>query len=129
VLGFNHAVVSISELVHHDAMACYSRLIVYLGSCSQRIPTETFYDNSNTALSYAGRWANMTVEGIPNNTVTAPFHRALDAGSSVAMNFSNAVAIALYASTNIGHLLYSVVSFARFIEFIQNLNSASLVDR
>ncbi|KAJ7489165.1 hypothetical protein FB451DRAFT_1125416 [Mycena latifolia] len=87
LLGFGHAVVSSSD---------------------QQLPVETFYDNSNSALSYTGRWTSMTVKGIPNSTVTAPFHRALGVGSSVTMNFSSAVAIALYGSNNFGHLLYSV---------------------
>ncbi|KAJ7240854.1 hypothetical protein B0H12DRAFT_1134292 [Mycena haematopus] len=74
----------------------------------QEIPTPVFHDNSDSALSYFGNWTSNTVQGIPNSSVTAPFHQTLNAGASVMMNFSSAVAIELYASTNFGHGLYSV---------------------
>jgi len=83
-----------------------SRVIV--SASSQKMPTEAFYDNSDSALSYAGNWTSNTVAGIPNSTVTAPFHQTLNAGASVKMNFSNAVAVALYGSSNFGHELYSI---------------------
>jgi hypothetical protein len=69
-----------------------------------------FHDNFDTSLSYSGQWTTNTVQGIPNNTVTAPFHQTVDAGASAQMNFSSAVAVAVHASTNFGHGLYSVVS-------------------
>ncbi|KAJ7097600.1 hypothetical protein C8R44DRAFT_748331 [Mycena epipterygia] len=87
LLGFGRAVVSISD---------------------RNSPSETFYDNSDSALVYSGQWSNTTVQGIPNATVTAPLHQTHAAGSSVTMNFSSAVAVALNASTNFGHGLYSV---------------------
>ncbi|KAJ6498542.1 hypothetical protein C8R47DRAFT_1068816 [Mycena vitilis] len=62
----------------------------------------------SSSLTYSGTWTNNTLQGIPNNTVTAPFHQTVDAGNSVRMNFSGAVAAALYATTNFGHGLYSV---------------------
>ena len=61
-----------------------------------------------------GNWTSNTVQGIPNSSVTAPFHQTLDAGASVMMNVSKVVAIALHASTNFGHELYSVVSWFFF---------------
>ncbi|KAJ7779190.1 hypothetical protein B0H16DRAFT_808419 [Mycena metata] len=87
-LGFSHAVVSTSD---------------------QTSPTQVFWDNTNPAVEYLGQWTNSTVQGIPNSSVTAPFHQTLDVGASAKMNFSDAVAIAVYASTNYGHQLYSVV--------------------
>ncbi|KAJ6551179.1 hypothetical protein B0H19DRAFT_163324 [Mycena capillaripes] len=77
-------------------------------SSGGQIPTQKFYDNTASALSYSGQWTNSTVQGIPNNTVTAPFHQTVDAGASVSMNISSAAAVALYASTNFGHDLFSV---------------------
>ncbi|KAJ7220698.1 hypothetical protein GGX14DRAFT_515053, partial [Mycena pura] len=87
MLGFTEAIVSTSD---------------------QPTPIQTFYDNPNAALSYSGQWTYDTVSGIPNSSVTAPFHQSLNAGSGVFFNFSNATAIALYGSTNFGHELYSV---------------------
>ncbi|KAJ7472447.1 hypothetical protein B0H11DRAFT_1919402 [Mycena galericulata] len=79
-----------------------------VSTVDQSMPKETFYDNSNSNLTYFGQWSNNTVDGIPNSTVTVPFHQTLDAGSGFTMNFTETVAIALYASTNFGHELYSV---------------------
>ncbi|KAJ7040975.1 hypothetical protein C8F04DRAFT_1081231 [Mycena alexandri] len=87
-LGFSHAVVSTSD---------------------QTPPTQVFWDNTNPAVVYLGQWTNSTIQGIPNSSVTAPFHQTLDVGAGAKMNFSDAVAIAVYASTNFGHGLYSVV--------------------
>ncbi|KAJ7312929.1 hypothetical protein DFH08DRAFT_896216 [Mycena albidolilacea] len=83
-----------------------SRVVV--SGSQQQVPTQVFYDNSDGAFSYTGNWTTSTVQGIPNSSVTAPFHQTLDAGASVKMNFSSAVAVALYGSTNFGHGLYSV---------------------
>ncbi|KAF8201353.1 hypothetical protein K438DRAFT_1965849 [Mycena galopus ATCC 62051] len=77
-------------------------------SSDQKIPTQVFHDNSDSALSYVGNWTTSTVHGIPNSSVTEPFHQTLDAGAAVTMNFSSSVAVGLYASTNLGHELYSV---------------------
>ncbi|KAJ6482526.1 hypothetical protein C8R45DRAFT_1001750 [Mycena sanguinolenta] len=77
-------------------------------SSDQKIPTPVFHDNFESALSYFGNWTTNTVSGIPNSSVTAPFHQTLDAGANFMMNFSSAVAIALHGSTNFGHGLYSV---------------------
>ncbi|KAJ7770290.1 hypothetical protein DFH07DRAFT_768798 [Mycena maculata] len=71
-------------------------------------PAQVFYDNSNSALAYSGQWTSQTVQGIPNSSVSVPFHQTLNTGASVTMNFANAVALALYASVNFGHGLYSV---------------------
>ncbi|KAJ7911620.1 hypothetical protein B0H13DRAFT_2008975 [Mycena leptocephala] len=87
-LGFSHAVVSASP--------------------GGKTSTQVFHDNFDTSLSYSGQWTTNTVQGIPNNTVTAPFHQTVDAGASAQMNFSSAVAVAVHASTNFGHGLYSV---------------------
>ncbi|KAJ6582160.1 hypothetical protein B0H19DRAFT_1061606 [Mycena capillaripes] len=72
------------------------------------VPAQVFYDNSDSALSYSGNWTSKTVQGIPNNTVNAPFHSTSDAGAGMRMNLTNVVAVTLYASTNFGHQLYSV---------------------
>ncbi|KAF7377456.1 hypothetical protein MSAN_00167400 [Mycena sanguinolenta] len=77
-------------------------------SSDLKIPTPVFHDNSDGALSYFGNWTSNTVSGIPNSSVTAPFHQTLDAGANVMMNFSSTVAIAVHGSTNFGHGLYSV---------------------
>ncbi|KAJ7705610.1 hypothetical protein B0H17DRAFT_672082 [Mycena rosella] len=108
LLEENHSVTLISRPTGVNESLTFGHAIVSSSSSDPKPPVEAFYDNSNSALKYTGRWTNMTVTGIPNATVTAPFHRALEAGASVTMNFSNAVAIALYASTNTGHALYSV---------------------
>ncbi|KAJ7176804.1 hypothetical protein C8R46DRAFT_1346756 [Mycena filopes] len=86
-LGFSHAVVSTSD---------------------QTPPTQVFWDNTSPAVTYAGQWTNSTVQGIPNSSVTAPFHQTLYAGDTAKMNFSGAVGIAVYGSTNFGHQLYSI---------------------
>ncbi|KAJ7856311.1 hypothetical protein B0H13DRAFT_1902759 [Mycena leptocephala] len=41
-------------------------------------------------------------------TVTAPFHETVHAGHSIRTNFSGALAVAIYASTNHGQEIYSV---------------------
>ncbi|KAF7369213.1 TPR-REGION domain-containing protein [Mycena venus] len=81
---------------------------VVVSASHQQVPKDVFYDNFDSALTYSGNWTSNTVLGIPNSSVTAPFHQTLDAGANVKMNFSNAVAVALYGSTNFGHELYSV---------------------
>ncbi|KAJ7472448.1 hypothetical protein B0H11DRAFT_2039051 [Mycena galericulata] len=104
----NHLVTLTPKPSDGTEMMAFGHAIV--STVDQSVPKETFYDNSNSALTYFGQWSNPnpTVDEIPNSTVTAPFHQTLDAGSGFAMNFTNTVAIALYASTNFGHELYSV---------------------
>jgi hypothetical protein len=109
LLGFGFAFISISESVQ----LLEGRILADVSS-SEKKPTQAFYDNSDSALSYSGQWSNNTVQGIPNSTVTAPFHQTVDEGASVRMNFSNASAVALYGSTNFGHELYSIVSWFDF---------------
>ncbi|KAK7023138.1 hypothetical protein R3P38DRAFT_2957713 [Favolaschia claudopus] len=74
----------------------------------QKMPTQVFRDNSDSIFSYSGHWTTDAVQGIPNSSVTSPFHQTLDYGASVIMNFSRAGAIALYGTTNYSNGLYSV---------------------
>ncbi|KAJ6598214.1 hypothetical protein DFH09DRAFT_55045 [Mycena vulgaris] len=102
----NHNVTLISKASGVSEQLGFARAVV--SASDQKVITEAFYDNSDSALSYPGSWENKTINGIPNVTVTAPFHLSSGLGSSVTMNFTSAVAIALYGSTTVGHVLYSV---------------------
>ncbi|KAJ7267222.1 hypothetical protein C8J57DRAFT_1469510, partial [Mycena rebaudengoi] len=57
------------------------------GTSSEK-PLPLFFDNSDSALTYSGQWSTSSVAGIPNSSVTAPFHQTLAEGASVSMNFS-----------------------------------------
>ncbi|KAJ6618194.1 hypothetical protein B0H10DRAFT_1268239 [Mycena sp. CBHHK59/15] len=83
-------------------------IITTSSGASQKAPQSVTYENSDSALTYSGQWTTTSVAGIPSATAAVPFHQTLGQGSSVVMNFSGATALALHASTNFGHLLYSV---------------------
>ncbi|KAJ7444553.1 hypothetical protein B0H11DRAFT_437894 [Mycena galericulata] len=108
LIAENHFVTLTAKPSNESQLMAFGYAIV--STVDQSVPKETFYDNSNSALTYFGQWENPnpTIDGIPSSTVTVPFHQTLDAGSGVTMGFPNSVAVALYASTNFGHELYSV---------------------
>ncbi|KAF7303015.1 hypothetical protein MKEN_01264500 [Mycena kentingensis (nom. inval.)] len=72
-------------------------------------PTELFYDNSDTSIfKYSGNWTTRNAEGIPNATVSHSWQGTDVAGSSVSMEFSGAVAVALRGMANYGGWVYTV---------------------
>ncbi|KAJ7621354.1 hypothetical protein FB45DRAFT_1006664 [Roridomyces roridus] len=72
-------------------------------------PTPKIVDNADSALEYYGSWTTSTAQGVPNSSVSLPFHQTLSVGSGFTMQLPvSTVAVALYASTNFGHGLYSV---------------------
>ncbi|KAJ7845563.1 hypothetical protein B0H13DRAFT_1463286, partial [Mycena leptocephala] len=90
------------------------------------VSTSTGLSFTTTPTAYSGNWISKTVQGIPNDTVTAPFYLTVDAGASVRVNVRGAVAVALYASTNWGHQLYSV-SLDNAVSQIYNASTFGLV--
>lgn len=62
-------------------------------------------DNQNrTALNYVGNWMQNIASGVPS-----PFMQTTVAQSSVSMNFTGGLAVAVYGSRNYGHGEYDVV--------------------
>ncbi|KAJ7182840.1 hypothetical protein C8R43DRAFT_1054843, partial [Mycena crocata] len=102
----NHSVTLTAKPSKQAEVVQFGRAVV--STSDQTAPTEIVHDNLNGNISYSGQWITKTVAGIPNSSVTTPFHMTPVQGSSLTMNFSSAVAVALYASTNTGHGLYSI---------------------
>lgn len=69
------------------------------------------YDNTNTTgLNYTTGWSIASGHGIPNASVSAPFHTTKIKGTSVSVNFSGGEAVAVNGPSNWGNWQYSVVS-------------------
>ncbi|KAJ7164770.1 hypothetical protein C8R43DRAFT_988380 [Mycena crocata] len=88
----------------------FDRAIVSAPLVNSQIPTEAFYDNTDTTmLAYTGNWVQQTNSGIPNATVTHPYHTTSDGTASVSMNIGpGAAGVSLWGMTNWGNWVYSV---------------------
>ncbi|KAJ7691187.1 hypothetical protein B0H17DRAFT_1063707 [Mycena rosella] len=74
----------------------------------KEIPVPAFYDNTDPKLAYTGSWKPVSAPGIPNATVTHPYEQTSSSGSSVSMNFTGAVGVAINGPVNWGDWVYSV---------------------
>ncbi|KAJ7469593.1 hypothetical protein FB451DRAFT_1476458, partial [Mycena latifolia] len=87
----------------------FDRAVVFAPVKSGRdIPMPAFYDNTDARLAYSGTWKDVSAPGIPNATVTHPFKQTTTGGSSVSMNFTGAVGVAIDGPVNWGDWVYSV---------------------
>ncbi|KAJ7750231.1 hypothetical protein B0H16DRAFT_1887848 [Mycena metata] len=88
----------------------FDRAIISTPLINNQIPSELFYDNTDiTMFKYNGDWSSGTGPGIPNSTVTHPFHQTFAQGSSVELDIDiGAVAVALWGVGDWGNGLYNV---------------------
>lgn len=79
-----------------------------LGS-DQNPPSPRFYDNSDTAsLFYSGAWSINNVNGVPNSTISAPFHVTTESGASASLSFTGGIAVVVRGMMGSENGLYSV---------------------
>ena len=68
------------------------------------------YENWNTSLQYHGSWSTEPlVDWIPNTSKPQPYVETNTSMSSVSLNFTGGVAVAINAPRNWGHWTYNVV--------------------
>ena len=74
-------------------------------------PLTTFaIDNQNdTILNYDGNWTTKADHQIPSLDAPKPYRETNKYASSVALSFTNAVAVAINGNRNWGHWTYRVV--------------------
>lgn len=73
--------------------------------------TQSFYDNADTTrLTYTGTWSTPSAAGIPNTSVTHPWHQTKDSGGVSMQIGRGAQSVEVRGMANWGNWLYSVVS-------------------
>ncbi|KAK7044364.1 hypothetical protein R3P38DRAFT_3176627 [Favolaschia claudopus] len=87
----------------------FDRAVISTPITNNEAPTEAFYDNLDTAhISYSGTWTTPAYSGIPNTSVTHPFHTT-DASASATMQIGRgAVGVSLWGMANWGNWVYQV---------------------
>ncbi|KAJ7687360.1 hypothetical protein B0H17DRAFT_1180834 [Mycena rosella] len=88
----------------------FDRAVISAPLVNNQTPVEVFYDNLDTiVLNYAGDWGTSTADGIPNATVTHPWHNTSILGASVSMDIEvGAVGVSLWGMANWGNWIYTV---------------------
>ncbi|KAI0962335.1 hypothetical protein AcV7_001202 [Taiwanofungus camphoratus] len=73
-------------------------------------PSPVVYDNMDSAVfEYRGNWTVPPLdEQVPNTTHPSPFHQTSTLGSSVTMNFTAGLAVAVHGPRDWGNWLYNV---------------------
>ncbi|KAJ7755055.1 hypothetical protein DFH07DRAFT_822744 [Mycena maculata] len=106
----NHNVTLTARPSESSEQLAFDRAVVSAPLINNQTPTEAFYDNSDTAtLTYTGDWSVASAPGIPNATISAPWHETLAQGANVAMDIGvGAVGVSLYGMANWGNWLYTV---------------------
>ncbi|KAG6846092.1 hypothetical protein H0H87_006456 [Tephrocybe sp. NHM501043] len=82
-------------------------------------------------FTYSGSWAAQTQNGVPNATVSAPFHQTTQVDASLSFSFSGANAIVVKGLSSSENGIYSVVgglSDINICETITELNSSQSLD-
>ncbi|KAJ7024352.1 hypothetical protein C8F04DRAFT_1401156 [Mycena alexandri] len=105
-----HSVTLTAKPSSSSQQLAFDRAIISTPLINNQIPSELFYDNTDTTIfKYTGDWSSGTGPGIPNSTVTHPFRQTLAQGSSVELDIDiGAVAVALWGVGNWGNGLYNV---------------------
>ncbi|KAG6851343.1 hypothetical protein H0H93_005741 [Arthromyces matolae] len=76
--------------------------------CSASSPSPKFYDSNDTSFVYNGTWSLQTQSGVPNATVTVPFHQTTQENASVSFSFTGADAVVVKGLSDSENGLYSV---------------------
>ncbi|KAF7303014.1 hypothetical protein MKEN_01264400 [Mycena kentingensis (nom. inval.)] len=102
-----HSVVLTARPTGAEQLFAFDRAVV--SSPYEDPPTELFYDNADfSVLTYSSGWAAAQAPGIPNSTVTQPYQKTSQKGSSVSMDFSGVVGVSIWGMANYGDWLYTV---------------------
>ncbi|KAJ7687397.1 hypothetical protein B0H17DRAFT_1180853 [Mycena rosella] len=105
-----HSVTLTARPTSSSQQLAFDRAVVSAPLVNNQTPTEAFYDNlDTTVLKYAGEWGTPIADGIPNATVSHPWHKTSSYGASVSMDIAvGAVGVSLWGLADWGNWLYTV---------------------
>jgi hypothetical protein len=83
--------------------------LIFSTTSGNTAPVPMRYDNNNSsALAYSNGWSLASARGIPNSTVTIPYHTTSEQGSSVSFAFHAAAGIEIQGMTSADSGQYTV---------------------
>ncbi|KAJ7729553.1 hypothetical protein B0H14DRAFT_3617270 [Mycena olivaceomarginata] len=87
----------------------FDRAVISAPVIDNTPPTQSFYDNTDTTrLNYTGTWSTPSAAGIPNTSVTHPWHQTKDSGGVSMQIGRGAQSVEVRGMANWGNWLYSV---------------------
>ncbi|KAK7044365.1 hypothetical protein R3P38DRAFT_161857 [Favolaschia claudopus] len=87
----------------------FDRAVISAPLTDKNAPKESFYDNLDTAhINYSGTWTTPTAAGIPNTSVTHPWHTTKETASATMEIGKGAVGVSLWGMANWGNWVYQV---------------------